>query len=95
MLRPDDRDYGVRVEVQHATFSGAGRVAMILHNTALGNERNLDEHICAVFTFYGDRISRLDTYLSDVTMAEAFLADPLPLANRIQLRNDFNGDLRT
>ena len=47
-------------------------MAIILHNTGTKDGRILDEHLAAVFTFRGDRISRLDTYLSDVAMAEAF-----------------------
>jgi hypothetical protein len=34
----------------------------------------LDEHLAAVFSFRGAKISRLDTFLSDVPMAEAFFA---------------------
>ena len=64
--------YGVKVEILHATFSYTGGVSMILHNTAIKNGRTLDEHLCAVFAFKDGRISRLDTYLSDVAMAEAF-----------------------
>ncbi len=66
--------HGVKVEVGPATFSAAGGVSLILHNTANQDGRVLDEHICAVFTFKGDRIGRLDTYLSDIAMAEAFFA---------------------
>jgi uncharacterized protein len=32
----------------------------------------LDERVAAVFAFRGDKIARLDTYLSDVPMADAF-----------------------
>jgi uncharacterized protein len=65
--------FGVKVEIELAVYGFAG-VAMILHNTGNKNGRSLDEHLAAVFTFRGDRISRLDTYLSDVEMAEAFFA---------------------
>ena len=64
--------YAVKVEILHATFSHAGGVSMILHNTGVRSGKVLDEHLCAVFAFEGDRVSRLDTYLSDVPMAEAF-----------------------
>lgn len=65
----------VKVEVIHATYSRAGGISVILHNTAAPrNDRILDEHICAVFAFADRRISRLDTYLSDVAMAEAYFA---------------------
>jgi ketosteroid isomerase-like protein len=63
--------FQVKVEVIRPVYSLDG-VALILHNTADRAGRVLDEHIAAVFTFRGDRISRLDTFLSDVSMAEAF-----------------------
>jgi len=67
-------EFAVKVEIQHATFDLVGGVSMILHNTAFRNGRNLDERVSAVFTLRGDKIARLDTYLSDVAMAEAFFA---------------------
>jgi uncharacterized protein len=63
--------YGVNVEILRAVFGHAG-VALILHNTAARGERVLDEHLAAVFSFRGDQIARLDTYLSDVPMVELF-----------------------
>jgi hypothetical protein len=63
--------YGVKVEILRAVFGHAG-IALILHNTAAQGGRVLDEHLAAVFSFRGDRIARLDTYLSDVPMAELF-----------------------
>jgi ketosteroid isomerase-like protein len=63
--------YGVKVEIIHAVYGFSG-VSMILHNTGNKNGRILDEQVVAVFAFRGDKVSRLDTYLSDVAMAEAF-----------------------
>jgi uncharacterized protein len=63
--------YGVHVEIGGAVFGHAG-VALFLHNTAARDGCSLDEHLAAVFTFRGDRIARLDTYLSDVPMLESF-----------------------
>jgi len=63
--------YGVKVEIIRAVYGLTG-VAMILHNTGNKNGRILDEHLAAVFAFRGDKICRLDTYLSDVAMMEAF-----------------------
>jgi uncharacterized protein len=65
--------YGVKVEVLHAVYGFSG-VAMILHNTSKKGDRILDEHLAAVFSFRGDKIARLDTYLSDVSMMERFFA---------------------
>jgi uncharacterized protein len=61
--------YGVKVEVLHAVYGFSG-VAMILHNTGKKGDRILDEHLVAVFSLRGDKIARLDTYLSDVRMME-------------------------
>jgi ketosteroid isomerase-like protein len=63
--------YGVKADIIRAVHGFSG-MAMILHNTGNKNGRTLDEHVVAVFSFRGDKISRLDTYLSDVAMAEAF-----------------------
>ena len=63
--------HGVKVEFVR-TVHGLIGVAVILHNTASRNGRILDEQVAAVFGFRGNKISRLDTYLSDVAMAEAF-----------------------
>lgn len=65
--------YGVKVEFIRAVFS-LSSVAIFLHNTGNKNGRVLDEQVAAVFTLRGDKISRLDTFLSDVGMAEAFFA---------------------
>jgi hypothetical protein len=61
----------VNVEILRAVFGHDG-IALMLHNTAERADRVLDEYLAAVFSFRGDRIARLDTYLSDVPMAEAF-----------------------
>jgi ketosteroid isomerase-like protein len=63
--------FQVQVEIVRPVYSLDG-VALILHNTAKRDARILDEHIAAVFSFRGDRIARLDTFLSDVPMAETF-----------------------
>ncbi len=61
------------MEILRAVYGYEG-VAMFLHNTSNAGGRVLDECLAAVFAFRGDKISRLDTYLSDVAMAEAFFA---------------------
>jgi ketosteroid isomerase-like protein len=67
--------YGVKVEILD-DVDGFSGVAMILHNTGKKDDRTLDEHLAAAFSFRGDTITRLDTYLSDVPMMERFLAWP-------------------
>ncbi len=63
--------YSVKVEIIRPVFGFSG-VAMLLHNTGTASGRVLDEQLAAVFTFRGDKIARLDTYLSDVAMMENF-----------------------
>jgi uncharacterized protein len=63
--------FGVHVEVGRPVYGHSG-VAVFLHNTGSKNGRMLDEHLAAVFSFRGDKIERLDTFLSDVPMVKAF-----------------------
>lgn len=63
--------YGVHVEVGRPVYGHSG-VAVFLHNTGSKNGHVLDEHLAAVFSFRGDKIERLDTFLSDVPMVKAF-----------------------
>jgi ketosteroid isomerase-like protein len=63
----------VHVETLSAVYGHSG-VAMILHNTGLRDGHVLDEQVAAVFSFRGDKIERLDTFLSDVPMMESFFA---------------------
>jgi ketosteroid isomerase-like protein len=58
-------------EIGRAVY-GCNGVAIFLHNTSSENGRVLDGHLAAVFTFRGDKIGRLDTFLSDVPMVKAF-----------------------
>jgi ketosteroid isomerase-like protein len=63
--------FGVKVEILRAVYGLSG-VSVLLHNTGNKNGHILDEQVVAVFTFRGDKLARLDTYLSDVAMAEKF-----------------------
>jgi uncharacterized protein len=63
--------HGVNVEIIRPVY-GYNGVAVILHNTGAKDGRVLDEHLAAVFAFRGDKIERLDTFLSDVPMVETF-----------------------
>jgi len=63
--------YGVHVELGRPVYGHSG-VAVFLHNTGSKNGHVLDEHLAAVFSFRGDKIERLDTFLSDVPMVKAF-----------------------
>jgi ketosteroid isomerase-like protein len=63
--------HGVNVEIIRPVY-GYNGVAVMLHNTGTKDDRVLDEHLAAVFAFRGDKIERLDTFLSDVPMVQAF-----------------------
>lgn len=63
----------VKVEIVRAVYGFSG-LAVLLHNTGSRDGRALDEYLATVFQYRGNRISRLDTYLSDVPMMEAFFA---------------------
>ena len=63
--------YGVHVKFGRPVYGHSG-VAVFLHNTGSKDGRVLDEHLAAVFSFRGDKIERLDTFLSDVPMVKAF-----------------------
>jgi ketosteroid isomerase-like protein len=63
--------HGVQVEIIRPVYGYSG-VAVMLHNTGAKDGRVLDEHLAAVFGFRGDKIERLDTFLSDVPMVQAF-----------------------
>ena len=63
--------HGVQVEIIRPVY-GYNGVVVMLHNTGAKDGRVLDEHLAAVFAFRGDKIERLDTFLSDVAMVQAF-----------------------
>jgi hypothetical protein len=48
--------------------------ALSLNNTAQRGDLALDEHLATVCSLREEKISRIDTYLSDVPMANAFFA---------------------
>jgi uncharacterized protein len=63
--------YGVTLEVEHVIY-GYRDIAVQLHNTGRQDGRVLDEHLTTVCTLRGDKIQRLDTFISDVPMLNAF-----------------------
>jgi ketosteroid isomerase-like protein len=66
-------DYGANVEIQHVVVGYEG-VALLLHNTGKRNGRILDEYLTTVCTLREDKIVRLDTYISDIAMVNAYFA---------------------
>lgn len=65
------RSYGVKIEIEHVVY-GFRDVALHLHNTGKRDGRILDEHLTTVCHLDGDKIRRLDTFISDVEMLNAF-----------------------
>jgi hypothetical protein len=45
-----------------------------LHNTGSHHGRTLDEHLTTVTQFEGDKVKRLDTFISDVNMLDSYFA---------------------
>jgi ketosteroid isomerase-like protein len=66
-------DYGANVEIQHVVVGYEG-VALLLHNTGKRNGRILDEYLTTVCTLRNAKIVRLDTYISDIAMVNAYFA---------------------
>lgn len=63
--------YGIKIEIEHVVY-GFRDVALHLHNTGKRDGRTLDEHLTTVCHLDGDKIRRLDTFISDVGMLNAF-----------------------
>ena len=63
--------FGVEIEIEHVVY-GFRDVALHLHNTGKRDGRILDEHLTTVCHLDGDKIRRLDTFISDVEMLNAF-----------------------
>jgi ketosteroid isomerase-like protein len=65
--------YGLNFGLKHVLYGQFG-FALSLNNTAQRGDLALDEHLATVCSLRGEKISRIDTYLSDVSMANAFFA---------------------
>jgi uncharacterized protein len=63
--------YEVKIELEHVVF-GYQDVALHLHNTAKRGDQILDEHLTTVCWLRRNKIRRLDTFISDVEMLNAF-----------------------
>ncbi|MDT7811122.1 MAG: uncharacterized protein QOJ42_1038 [Acidobacteriaceae bacterium] len=63
--------YGLDFGLKHVLYGQFG-FALSLNNTAKRGDRVLDEHLATVCSLQNRQISRIDTYLSDVPMANAF-----------------------
>jgi ketosteroid isomerase-like protein len=65
--------YGLNFGLKHVLYGQFG-FALSLNNTAQRGALALDEHLATVCSLREEKISRIDTYLSDVPMANAFFA---------------------
>lgn len=63
--------FSVKIELQYVIF-GLHDVAVQLHNTGRSDGTVLDEHLTTVIHLNGRRIQRLDTFISDVAMLNAY-----------------------
>jgi ketosteroid isomerase-like protein len=63
--------YGVSLEILHVVY-GLRDVALHLHNTGTRDGKVLDEYLTTVCHLSGDKIARLDTYISDVPMLNTY-----------------------
>ena len=61
----------MKIELEHVVF-GCQDVALHLHNTAKRGDQILNEHLTTVYSLRGSKIRRLDTFISDVEMLNAF-----------------------
>jgi uncharacterized protein len=66
-------EYGVNVEIQHVVLGYEG-VGLLLHNTGKRGGRVLDEYLTTVCTLREGKIARLDTYISNIEMVNAYFA---------------------
>ena len=65
------RAFKVNIEIQHVVY-GLNDVALLLHNTGMERETVLDEYLTTVCRLDDGRIRRLDTFVSDIPMLNAF-----------------------
>ena len=63
--------HGVRVEIEHVVY-GFKDVGQHLHSTGKHGDRSLDEHVTNVYPLRGNKICRIDTFISDVDILNAF-----------------------
>jgi ketosteroid isomerase-like protein len=63
--------FEVNIDIQQGMVSPDG-VAMILHNTGTHNGLVLDEYLVSAVTLDDGKASRIDTYISDIPMMDAY-----------------------
>jgi hypothetical protein len=63
----------VKIELEYIVF-GYQDVALHLHNTGKRGDQVLDERLTTVCSLRWNKIRRLETFISDVEMLDAFFA---------------------
>ena len=63
--------YGASLELEYILY-GQYNVALFVHNQASRGELILDEHLTTVCTICNGKISKIETYVSDVDGVNAF-----------------------
>ena len=63
--------FNVKIEIEHVVY-GLQDVALHLHNTGCYAGKVLDEHLTTVIHLDGGKIRRLDTFISDIPMLNAY-----------------------
>ena len=63
--------YGASLELKYILY-GQYNVALSVHNQAVRGELVLDEHLATVCTIRDGKISKIETYLSDIDGVNAF-----------------------
>jgi ketosteroid isomerase-like protein len=63
--------YGVSLELKHILY-GQYNVALSVHNQASRGKLILDEHLATVCTIHDRKISKIETYISDIDGLNAF-----------------------
>jgi hypothetical protein len=66
-------DRNVTLEIMHVVL-GLDGVALLLHNTGKSQGKVLDEYLTTVCTVRDGKIARLDTYISDIPMVNAYFS---------------------
>ncbi|GJG86758.1 hypothetical protein tb265_19390 [Gemmatimonadetes bacterium T265] len=63
--------YGMKFDLEHVVASRSN-MALLQHNTAECGGRRFDEHVATVCRLRGDRISEIETYVSDLAGFDRF-----------------------
>ena len=66
-------EHGVTFELLHVIYGYEG-MGIMLHNTGKCRGKVLDEFLSSIFKLNGEKICRIDTYITDVPMLNAYVS---------------------